>query len=110
FVQRLQDVMLIAVMFFFACVGWLLFRAPDMATVSAFVRGLGPVNTLQPFETVAFYVMPLLAFEAVQLWKRNLEPVALLPGFARLNIRAFVVCGLFFLAAATPQKFIYFNF
>jgi D-alanyl-lipoteichoic acid acyltransferase DltB (MBOAT superfamily) len=41
FLLRLQDAGLVALMFMLVCIGWLLFRAPDMATVAAFFRGLG---------------------------------------------------------------------
>jgi hypothetical protein len=117
--RRLQDAALIGLMFVLVCFGWLLFRAPDLATVGVFVRGMlgaagaGITQTddwLGPFRSIIFYVVPLLAFQALQLYKRNLLPLGQLPAFAQLNIQMFVLYSLFFLASATSQKFIYFNF
>ena len=109
-VQRAQDVALIGLMFLLVCVGWLLFRASGMDTVFAFLTRIDGIDGLEPFKALIFYGAPLLAFQGVQIWKGTLEPLEKLPWFVRLNIRAFVLYSLFFLASSTTQKFIYFNF
>jgi D-alanyl-lipoteichoic acid acyltransferase DltB (MBOAT superfamily) len=113
-VQQLQDLALIALMFFFACVGWLLFRAPNMQTVFAFVGGLNNgaegMDVFEPFGKVLFYVLPLLVFEGIQIWKKKLEPLAAMPLFMRINLQLFVLFSIYFLSSNTTQKFIYFNF
>jgi alginate O-acetyltransferase complex protein AlgI len=107
---RIQDFGLTALMFVLVCLGWLLFRAQDMQTVGAFFRGFDGTGSIESFGTVFFYVAPLLAFEAVQLWKKDPEPWPRLPQFARLNIQLFVLFSLFLLSSEKSQEFIYFAF
>jgi D-alanyl-lipoteichoic acid acyltransferase DltB (MBOAT superfamily) len=109
-VRRLQDAALIVLMFMLVCIGWLLFRAPDMATVTAFFRGLGGTFSTEPFRSVAFYVAPLLVFQTLQLWTGKLEPLADFPRFARMNVQLFVAFGILVLSSAKTQEFIYFAF
>lgn len=109
-VRRLQDAALVLLMFVLVCVGWLLFRARDMNTVAAFFRGFDGTFSFEPFRSVLFYVVPLLAFEALQVWKGKLEPLPEIPGFVRMNIQLFVIFGLLILASTKTQEFIYFAF
>ncbi len=109
-ILRVQDIGLTALMFLLVCIGWLLFRAQDMHTVAAFVRGFDGIESVEPFKAVLFYVAPLLAFEAVQFWKREPEPWPRLPQLTRLNIQLFVLFSLFLLSSAKTQEFIYFAF
>ncbi|MEO8003698.1 MAG: MBOAT family O-acyltransferase [Betaproteobacteria bacterium] len=109
-IRRLQDVVLTGIMFCLVCAGWLLFRAGDMHTVASFVRGMNGPLSLEPFRDPLFYIAPLLAFQALQLCTKNLEPLRVLPGFIRLNIQLFILCSLLLLASSTPQEFIYFAF
>jgi D-alanyl-lipoteichoic acid acyltransferase DltB (MBOAT superfamily) len=109
-VLRLQDAALIVLMFMLVCTGWLLFRAPDMATVTTFFRGLGGTFSTEPFRSVGFYIAPLLVFQTLQLWTGKLEPVADLPRFARMNVQLFVTFGILVLSSAKTQEFIYFAF
>ncbi len=109
--RQVEDLALVAIMFVLVCFGWLLFRAPDTATVMAFLRGVGrPLGSLDPFGHILFYVAPLLVFEALQGWKRKLAPTDATPLFLRLNVQLFVLLGIALLSATTSQKFIYFNF
>lgn len=108
--QRFQDAALILMMFVLVCVGWLLFRARDMETVAAFFHGFSGVPSLEPFRSVLFYALPLMAFQALQVWKGKLEPLPAIPGFARMNVRLFVIFGLLILASTKTQEFIYFAF
>ena len=109
-VRKLQDVLLIAVMFLLVCIGWLLFRAPGMDTVWVFLRGMGDIDSLEPFKNIVYYVAPLLAFQVLQSRTGTLEPLQKIPAFLRLNVQLFVLFSLFFLASSSSQKFIYFNF
>jgi hypothetical protein len=108
----MRDVGLIAIMFGLTIFGWLLFRAPDLATVEAFVRGIaagGPWAT-PLWGTLAFYIAPLLLVQAYQLWVKDLEFLPRLPAFPRLNAALFLVFSLLFLAPAASSAFIYFDF
>ena len=107
-----RDAGLIAVMFGLTMFGWLLFRAPDLATVGAYLGGLatGRDWTAGPWATLGFYLAPLLAVQAYQLWLRDLEFLPRLPAFARLNAALFLVFSLAFLAPLTASAFIYFDF
>lgn len=108
----LRDGGLIAVMFMLTIFGWLLFRAPDLATVGVFlagiVRGVGWAEA--PWRTLAFYIAPLLMVQAWQLWRRDLEFLPSLPRFAGLNVALFLAFSLLFLAPTAPSAFIYFDF
>jgi alginate O-acetyltransferase complex protein AlgI len=108
----LRDGGLIAVMFLLTMFGWLLFRAPDVGTVAAYLAGLaeGRAWTAGDWGTLGFCLAPLLAVQAYQLWSRDLEFLPRLPGFARLNVVLFFVFSLLFLAPVAPSAFIYFDF
>ena len=103
---------LIAVMFGLTMFGWLLFRATDLTTVGAFLAGLtaGTGWAAAPWGTLVFYLAPLLAVQAYQLWLRDLEFLPRLPAFPRLNAALFLVFSLVFLAPAATSAFIYFDF
>ncbi len=107
-----RDAGLIAVMFALTMFGWLLFRAPDLATVGTYLAGLadGSGLTAGPWPTLAFYLVPLLAVQVYQLWLRDLEFLPRMPGFARLNAALFLVFSLVFLAPVATSAFIYFDF
>lgn len=107
-----RDTGLIAIMFVLTMFGWLLFRAPDMATVSTFVTGIaqGSGWTEAPWRLFFFYVTPLLAVQAYQMWTRELEFFPRMPRFARLNVALFLLFSLIFLAPLAPSAFIYFDF
>ena len=105
-----QDMLLIGLMFLLTCIGWLFFRARDMHTLAAFFRGMDGAVSIEPFGSVFFYVTPLLVFQALQIWKKKLEPLPDLPRFARMNIQLFMLFGLLLLSSSKPQEFIYFAF
>lgn len=107
-----RDCGLIMVMFVLTIFGWLLFRAADLATVGSFVAGLarGVGWEAAPWATLGFYVAPLLVVQAWQLWRRDLEFLPPMPGFARLNAVLFLLFSLLFLAPTAPSAFIYFDF
>lgn len=107
-----RDAGLVAIMFMLTIFGWLLFRAPDLGTVGAFVAGMaqGQGWTLAPWDRLAFYLTPLVLVQAYQLKTRELEFLPRLPWFARLNVVLFLLFSLWFLAPMTPSAFIYFDF
>lgn len=110
FVQRLADLGLIIIMFILTCFGWLLFRSPSLETIGWFITGINVLEYHQLFATIGFYIWPLLAFQALQLWLQDLEPLGKFPWFFRFNIQLFVIFSLLFLASKGGQQFIYFNF
>ncbi len=109
-VQRLQDLALIAIMFILICLGWLLFRAPSLQVIGTFIAGMNSLEYVPQLTTVAFYIWPLLTYQALQLWRGNLEPLTQVPWFLRFNVQLFVVYSLLLLASKGGQQFIYFNF
>jgi len=109
-IQYFQDIILICLMFVVISFSWLLFRAHSLATIETFIFGIHSLQYSPYFATLAFYLLPLFIFEAVQLGYRTLEPLAQLPSFIRLNIQLFILCGLVFLSSKGGQQFIYFNF
>ncbi len=111
-VAMVRDAGLIAIMFALTIFGWLLFRAPDLATVGGFVSGIAGNSGWgdAPWRTLAAFVVPLLLVQAWQLWTGELEFVPRLPAFVRLNVVLFLVFSLVFLAPSAPSAFIYFDF
>ena len=107
-----RDVGLVAIMFGLTMFGWLLFRAPDMATVGVFVGGMATAGGWNeaPWGTLAFFVAPLLVVQAWQVRHDELEFLPRLPPFLRLNAVLFLVYSLVFLAPKAPSAFIYFDF
>ena len=107
-----RNIGLVAVMFALTLFGWLLFRAPDLATVGGFVSGLAGNGgwSVAPWGALAGFVAPLLFVQAWQLRRGELEFIPPLPGFIRLNVILFLIFSLVFLAPAAPSAFIYFDF
>jgi len=107
-----RDIGLVAMMFALTLFGWLLFRAPDLATVGGFVSGLAGNGGwgAAPWAALAGFVAPLLLVQAWQLRRGELEFIPPLPGFVRLNVVLFLIFSLIFLAPAAPSAFIYFDF
>lgn len=108
----LRDTGLVILMFGLTLFGWLLFRAVDLATVSAFLEGLATTRgwTDAAWNTLGFYVAPLLLVQAWQLRTGDLEFLPRLPAFARLNVVLFLVFALAFLGPGGAAQFIYFDF
>ena len=103
------------VMFHLTCLGWLLFRAQNVATIGIFLQSI----LLHPFGSpeaakLGFDLISccwfLLLFQTIQAWTGSTEPLAKLPWFARLNIWLFVIMSLVTLSAEGEQSFIYFAF
>lgn len=105
----------IVIMFHLVCLGWLLFRAPNMTSVGVFLHA----TTLHPhwspeateaLRSLVFYGWLVVLFEVIQAWTGSLQSFHHWPWFARLNVWLFVVLSLLALAAGGGQEFIYFAF
>jgi D-alanyl-lipoteichoic acid acyltransferase DltB (MBOAT superfamily) len=101
-----------ALMFALTLIGWLLFRAPDLATVGDWFagafRGTGLAGA--HWHALALFTLPLIL---VQCWQRTtgkLEFLAASPWFVRFNLVLFLVYSLLFLAPHGASDFIYFAF
>jgi D-alanyl-lipoteichoic acid acyltransferase DltB (MBOAT superfamily) len=108
----LANALLVVPMFALTLIGWLFFRAPDMATVGHYFSGLfrsGDFSSSH-WGDLALFTLPLVA---VQCWQRatgKLEFLAASPWFLRFNLLLFLVCSLAFLAPHGASDFIYFAF
>lgn len=105
----------IVVMFHLVCLGWLLFRSQDLATVRIFLESifLHPHMSQAAVESLRgllFYSWFLILFQLLQAWTGTLYPLSRWPWFIRLNVWVFVCMSLLSLAARSGQEFIYFAF
>jgi len=105
----------ILVMFHLVCLGWLIFRAPNLAAAGTFLQSivLHPHWSKEAGETVwhlVVYGWFFVLFELVRAWKGSLTPLENWPWFARLNVWVFVIMSLLALAARGGHEFIYFAF
>ncbi len=106
----LQDLGLILIFFLITCFGWLLFRSPSLEIIQTFILGLNGFTYSHHLPVLAFYLWPLLAFQALQIHYNHPEPLPQLPRFLRLNLHLFILFSLLFLSSKGGQQFIYFNF
>ncbi len=105
----------IVIMFNIVCIGWLLFRAQNLATVGAFLHSIvlhphwspGAAEALQG---LVFYGWFFVLLELLWVWKGASRPFGTWPWFARLNVWLVVLMSLLALAAKGTQEFIYFAF
>lgn len=93
-------------------VGWLFFRAPDMATISHYAAGLTSGFDMRSpqWGTVAFFALPLMVVQCWQRWTGKLEFLNESSGFVRLNLVLFLIYSLIFLSPQEASDFIYFAF
>lgn len=103
------------VMFHLTCLGWLFFRAQNVATISLFLKSLLLHPNWSPeATTLAVSLLScswfLILFQVIQAWQGTTEPLERLPRFVRFNIVLFVAMSLATLSAAGEQTFIYFAF
>ncbi len=105
----------ILIMFHLVCLGWLLFRAPNMTSVGVFLHAI----TLHPhwspeateaLRSLVLYGWFVVLFEVIQAWTGSLLSFHHWPWFARLNVWLFVILSLLALAAGGGKEFIYFAF
>ncbi len=110
-----KKMFLIFIMFQFTCLGWLIFRAQNITTISIFLKSI----FLKPFwsneawihlRTMFGYIWFLIIFQTIQVWKKNLEPVKNFHWFIKLNIWLFIILSLLTMANPEVKEFIYFAF
>ena len=105
----------VVLMFHFVCLSWLLFRAQSMAQVFGMLHQIGFDWRVTPFAvsllaTVAFYTLPLLAFEYLSERKHDLLWLAQRPATAQALGYAYCVSMLIFFPPEVAHEFIYFQF
>ncbi len=106
------NIALWALMSALTLVGWLLFRAPDLATVGEYLAGIAAGTSLGSahWATFAMFTVPLMLVQCWQRWTGKLEFLAESPPFVRLNLVLFLLFSLLFLSARETADFIYFAF
>jgi D-alanyl-lipoteichoic acid acyltransferase DltB (MBOAT superfamily) len=102
-------------MFHLVCLGWLLFRAENMATVILFLKAIftnfkSSTYTFEEFRDLAFYSWFLIGFQTLQAFNRNLNLMKNSPWFLKINVWLFVITSLFSLGQSNSNEFIYFAF
>jgi D-alanyl-lipoteichoic acid acyltransferase DltB (MBOAT superfamily) len=110
-----RSVIQAVIMFHLVCIGWLLFRAQNLTTVSIFLQSI--VGHFQGSETawslarsLLFYSWFLLIFQAFQAWTGDLDPLKRIHWFGRLHIWVFLIISIYRLMPIGKQEFIYFAF
>ncbi|MFO0948662.1 MAG: MBOAT family O-acyltransferase [Planctomycetota bacterium] len=101
------------VMFCFTLIGWAIFRAQSVEQLVYFARHAGLAwspDSMELLTTVAFFVAPLLLFEAWQQWSRDLFALLHLRPVAQALAYSSLVVGLSIFAAREVTEFIYFQF
>ncbi len=106
------NTVLVSIMFALTLLGWLFFRAPDMATVGHYLAGMisGFDMRADAWGKLAFFTLPLIMVQCWQRWTDKLEFLAQSPPFVRLNLVLFLVFSLVFLSPREASDFIYFAF
>ncbi|HWE93196.1 MAG TPA: MBOAT family O-acyltransferase [Tepidisphaeraceae bacterium] len=112
---RWANVILWLVMLHLTCLGWLLFRAKNLTTISVFLQSIllhphGSPEALAALKSLVFFGWLLLLFQVVQYAMKTLDPMARWHWFIRLNVWIFVVMSLLALASTQGTEFIYFAF
>lgn len=110
-----RHALLVALMFQFTCLGWLLFRAQSLAAVRIFLGSILLWPHWSPaaasaFRDLLFFSWFLIAFQILQTAMGTLDPMKRLHWFLRLNIWIFVVMSLFAFGSGKAESFIYFAF
>jgi D-alanyl-lipoteichoic acid acyltransferase DltB (MBOAT superfamily) len=105
----------VLIMFHLVCLGWLLFRAPNMTSVGVFLHAITlhphwSPETTEALRPLVLYSWFFVLFEVIQAWTGSLQSFHHWPWFVRLNIWLFVILSLLALAAGGGKEFIYFAF
>ncbi|MGH1485104.1 MAG: MBOAT family O-acyltransferase [Cellvibrionaceae bacterium] len=106
------DALLICLMFFWVVVSWLFFRAASLTDASIFIYTIATLSDLSSgdWSQLLFYVLPLLAYQALQLIYKDLEYLTKVNLFVQVNVLLFLFCGVLFLSYGGESAFIYFDF
>jgi D-alanyl-lipoteichoic acid acyltransferase DltB (MBOAT superfamily) len=105
----------IVLMFHFACLGWLLFRAQSISQALRFAQLIIAQPRLTPlalsmFGMIAFYACPLLLFEIWLERRKNLVALVSAPRWPRALAYAYGALMLLFFPSPVAHAFIYFQF
>lgn len=103
------------IMFHLTCLGWLLFRAQNVETISIFLQSiflspLGSPEAWSNFKDLLFFSWFLILFQVIQGVTGTLNPMARWHWFVRLNVWVFIIMSLLTIASTGGQEFIYFAF
>jgi D-alanyl-lipoteichoic acid acyltransferase DltB (MBOAT superfamily) len=112
---RLVSVLQGVLMFHWVCLGWLLFRAQNLATVWMFLKSIfsGFACTPQALEAgkdLLYFVWFLAAFQVLQYLQGDLWPIRRWPWMLRAAVWVYIGMSLLRLSAPGGQEFIYFAF
>lgn len=105
----------VALMFHFACLGWLLFRAESMSQVWHFLGLIAFEPRWTPlaasmFGLIAFYAAPLFLFELWVERRKDMVSLVAAPRAARALAYAYAAAMIFFFPSPEAHEFIYFQF
>ena len=106
---------LVVGMFHLTCLGWLIFRAPDVGTIASFLKIIFSRFTLSPdgSEWLVALLTNCWLLAVIEVWQVISKSEAFVlrqPYVVRLHVWLLVLCSLVFLAAGTGKDFIYFAF
>lgn len=111
---RLPAVVGQLITFIFVCLGWLLFRAEDWDSVSAFIKGFSEWNTVPSLNwlglLVAMVVFFALARQAQTMMDKSAAVLRTLPWWGQSLCLFLAVLVIMELAPAGMPGFIYFGF
>ena len=102
-------------MFQLTCIGWLIFRAQNLNTITSFLHAIAfdmrfHAEGLAAFGELMFYIWPLLIF---QIFQRAMGDTYIMPRlhwFAQLNVWLFILLSILILGSTRESEFIYFAF
>ena len=102
-------------MFHLVCLGWLIFRAPDIQTIVLFSQNILTDFRITPeaianLKTLLFHTGFLILFQIYQHKVQHLMPFRQWPRFLKWNLYLFILYSLFSLSSQGGQDFIYFAF
>lgn len=110
-----RKILHIAWFFQLTCVGWLIFRAQNLNTISVFVQSIIfdfhiTELALEKLGTMLFYTWPLILIQIVQFKTGELHWLPRRHWFVRYNAWVFLVVSMLVLSAKQEVEFIYFAF
>lgn len=111
--RRISRATRIGLMFWLTVVGWILFRAPDVATITHFLTNSGPGFSRQSLRWIfnlSVYAAPLMAIQVWQARTGNLLAPLALRWPSRAVLYGGLISGLLVLAPQGSIEFIYFQF
>ena len=113
--SKLSKLGMIIFMFMLTCIGWLIFRAQNISTITLFLKSIFVssydfVTAIEPLKNFIFYGWFLIVFQFIQYFTGNLFPQNSMHKLLRLHIWLIVIFSILFLSAREAHEFIYFAF